>query len=221
MSGSDSPLGLYLHLALASERKRQMLDRDKLLVLAGVYAAAAGIHPVAALCRHKVLEHNRHHLIGHWPTVQSALEDEDFHMFIKQLDRRYPREKAELLLDELGIDLANERDTYLNEYEYAADLLGTTPDELDERFNERFDERFDGDFVTPPPVIDDVSVSVAGAGAGSTDQTAQSETLAQTDATPLGPPALFPLGLRIAVGTVVALIVGFAAGFSIAMLIYR
>ena len=213
MSGSDSPLGLYLHLALASERKRQMLDRDKLLVLAGVYAAAAGIHPVAALCRHKVLEHNRHHLIGHWPTVQSALEDEDFHMFIKQLDRRYPREKAELLLDELGIDLANERDTYLNEYEYAADLLGTTPDELDERF----DERFDGDFVTPPPVIDDVS----GDGDGSTDQTAQSETLAQTDATPLGPPALFPIGLRIAVGTVVGLMVGFAAGFSIAMLIYR
>ncbi len=217
MSGSDSPLGLYLHLALASERKRQMLDRDKLLVLAGVYAAAAGIHPVAALCRHKVLEHNRHHLIGHWPTVQSALEDEDFHMFIKQLDRRYPREKAELLLDELGIDLANERDTYLNEYEYAADLLGTTPDELDERFDERFNERFDGDFVTPPPVIDDVS----GDGDGSTDQTAQSETLAQTDATPLGPPALFPIGLRIAVGTVVGLMVGFAAGFSIAMLIYR
>ena len=215
MSAADSPLGLYLHLALASERKRQMLDRDKLLVLAGVYAAAAGIHPVAALCRHKVLEHNRHHLIGHWPTVQSALEDEDFHMFIKQLDRRYPREKAELLLDELGIDLANERDTYLNEYEYAADLLGTTPDELDERFN----ERFNGDFVTPPPVIDDVSGD--GDGAGSTDQTAQSETLAQTDATPLGPPALFPIGLRIAVGTVVGLIVGFAAGFLIAMLIYR
>ena len=193
MSASDSPLGLYLHLALASERKLQMLDRDKLLVLAGVYAAAAGIHPVAALCRHKVLEHNRHHLIGHWPTVASALEDEDFHMFLKQLDRRYPREKAELLLEELGIDPANERDTYLNEYEYAAALLGATPDELD--------ERFDAEQIASPAADEPAH------------HTTQPEVLAQPDAALMANPVLWLAGLCLAVGG--------AAGYIVAYLIYR
>jgi hypothetical protein len=165
-----------------------MLDRDKLLVLAGVFAAAAGIHPVAALCRHKVLQHNRHHLIGHWPTVRIALEDEDFHMFIKQLDRRFPREKAELMLDELGIDMANERDTYLNEFEYAAALLGTTPDALDEQFDD------DG------RMADEAA-----------HQAAQPEVLAQSEAAPLGPLALTLAGLCLLIGGAV----GFAAAYLI------
>ena len=171
-----------------------MLDRDKLLVLSSVYAAAAGLHPIAALCRHKVLEHNRHHLIGHWPTVASALEDEDFHLFLKQLDRRYPREKAELMLDELGIDLANERDTYLNDYEYAAALLGTTPDALDERFDE--------DLLAPPPA-DDRDVPRA----------APAEVVAQSAAALFGPAALLLAGL--------CLLIGGGVGFFLAYLIYR
>ena len=198
MSASNSPLALYLHLALASERKLQMLDRDKLLVLASVYASAGKLHPIAELCRHKVLEHNPHHLIGHWPSVAGALEDEDFHPFLKQLDRRFPREKAELMLEELGIDLANERETYLNDYEYAASLLGTTPDEL----NERFDE----DSLVPQPAVADEPAH----------QAAQPEVIAQPDVSLLRSPALWLAG-----GCLALIAIGFAAGFCVAHLIYR
>ncbi len=36
------------------------------------------------------------------------------------------------MLDSLGIELGRERESYYSDYEYAAALLGTTPDQIDE-----------------------------------------------------------------------------------------
>ncbi len=125
-------LGVYLHLARASEMRLQPMVRDKLLVLAGVQAEAMGLAPISALCRHKVLAHNRRHMLRDWPTLEVALDDERFQTYLKQLTRRYSKEKVEHMLDSLGIELGRERELYANDLEYAAALLNTRPDAIDD-----------------------------------------------------------------------------------------
>jgi hypothetical protein len=127
-------LSVYLHLAAASQRRRRPHVRDRLLVLAATTAAQLELSPIAAQCRKLVLEHNPHHLIGRWPTVAQALADDDYQCFLRQMRRRYPEEKAERLLQSLGIELGSERASYFSDYEYAAALLGTTPEILDREF---------------------------------------------------------------------------------------
>ena len=131
MSETGELLGIYLHLARASEVRKRPLVRDKLLVLAGVVAAERGLRPLAAYCRRRVLASNANHLIGRFPTVSEALADEHFRRFVARLRTHYSRERAEYMLGSLGIDLARERAAYFDDYEYAAALLGTTPDALE------------------------------------------------------------------------------------------
>lgn len=132
-------LGTYLHLARANELRRQPFDRDRLLVLAGVIAARMELQTVAACCRSRVLAHNPGHLVRRWPTLQQALADGDFLHFLKQLQRRYPQEKAERMLATLGVDMAREREVYYSDEEYAAALLGATPQSLSEEFGDSLD----------------------------------------------------------------------------------
>ena len=63
MSYSVEQLGIYLHLARASDQRRRPLVRDRLLILAGAIAAEIDLDAVAAYCRHQVLLHNPHHLL--------------------------------------------------------------------------------------------------------------------------------------------------------------
>ncbi|HUY93095.1 MAG TPA: hypothetical protein VMV10_30475 [Pirellulales bacterium] len=131
MAETGELLGIYLHLARASEVRNRPLVRDKLLVLSGVIAAERGLRPLAAYCRQKVLASNPNHLLGHYPTLSEALEDERFQHFLARLRKHYSRERAEYMLSSLGIDLARERAAYFDDYEYAAALLGTTPDAIE------------------------------------------------------------------------------------------
>ena len=125
-------LSVYLHLAQASRLRRRPHVRDRLLVVAAAIAATMQLGRLAAYCRQLILDHNPHHLIGNWPTVLEALETEDFHSYLRQVQRRFPQERAERMLDSLGIELGRERESYYSDYEYAAALLGTTPDQIDE-----------------------------------------------------------------------------------------
>lgn len=124
-------LGIYLHLARASEARKRPLVRDKLLVLSGVIAAERGLNPLAAYCRRRVLASNPNHLVGHYPSLTAALEDERFRHYLARLRTHYSRERAEYMLSSLGIDLARERAAYFDDYEYAAALLGTTPEAIE------------------------------------------------------------------------------------------
>jgi hypothetical protein len=137
MSAAVDLLGVYLHLATASQRRRRLHVRDRLLVLAGALAAKLNLARVAAYCRHLVLEHNPQHLVRRWPTMADALEDADFLHFLRHLQRRYPPEKAERLLDSLGIERGSERAAYYTDEEYAAALLGTSPKALSEMFGQQ------------------------------------------------------------------------------------
>src|SRR5260221_10378040 len=120
MPEADRMLGMYLHLARASQSRRQPMIRDKLLVLAGVQAEEMGLEQISALCRHRILAHNAQHLVRQWPTFDVALADEHFQSYLKQLKRRYSPEKIEHILHSLGIELGRERDAYFSDVEYAA-----------------------------------------------------------------------------------------------------
>jgi hypothetical protein len=135
---SDDPpvkrLGVYLHLANASVQRVRPHVRDRLLVIAATLASQLALPRVAAHCRHMVLEHNPAHLIGHYDTMGEALGDSDFLHLLKQLQRRFPLEEAERMLSTLGIDQGREWATYYTSEEYAAALLGETPESLAQRF---------------------------------------------------------------------------------------
>jgi len=124
MASDQDLLPLYLHLARASERRRQPLVSDKFLVLAGVAAAEQGLDGVAANCRARILSHNPGHLVRRYPTVAAALADTRFQGFFQQVARQYTRERVEHIGQSLGIDLAGERATYYSLDEYATAILG-------------------------------------------------------------------------------------------------
>lgn len=138
MPSTDRILALYLHLARASQMRLQPMVRDKLLVLAGIEAESIGLDSISALCRHHVLAHNARHLVRHWPTLAAAVADERFQTYLRRLRRRYSKERAEHMLDSLGIELGRERELYANDLEYAAALLGTQPEAI-------------GDILAQPP----------------------------------------------------------------------
>ncbi len=134
MSEPIDILALYLHLATASQRRHRPHVRDRLLVIAASIAARCDLPRIAGYCRSKVLEHNPYHLLRRWETVEQALQDSDFLHLLRSVQRRYPLEKAERLLDTLGIEQGRERDSYYTDEEYAASLLGTSLAELDRLF---------------------------------------------------------------------------------------
>ena len=136
MSKPIELLGIYFHLARASQQRRRPHVRDRLLILGAAIAAEQGLARIAAYCRHCVLAHNPQHLFHRWPTVVDALADPEFAHFLRHLQRRYPRERAERMLDALGIDTASERAAYYSDEEYAAALLGVDIPKLDKMFGE-------------------------------------------------------------------------------------
>lgn len=123
MSTPAHLLGLYLHLAEASQRRGQRQVRDRMLVIAGTIAARMNLPDIDLHCRRIVLAHNPQHLVRRWPTLSDALGDSDFLHFLKQLQRRYPQERAEQMLLNLGLDMARERESFASDTEYAASLL--------------------------------------------------------------------------------------------------
>ena len=134
MSEKPDSLPLYLHLARASELRRRPLVRDRLLVIAAAAASQQELPRIAALCRGKILEHNPGHMLRRWNSVGAALADDDFDPYLKQLQRRFPPEKAEQMLQSLGVVIERERDAYYNDEEYAAAIWGLTLANLDELY---------------------------------------------------------------------------------------
>jgi hypothetical protein len=89
------------------------------------------LQPIADLCRHTILSHNPRHLVRRWSTVSEALQSDEFQLYLKQLRRRYSREKIEHMITSLRIELGRERQAYDNDLEYAAALLGARPEAIE------------------------------------------------------------------------------------------
>lgn len=93
----------YVRLANVSQRKKQLLGRDKFLVLAAAAACRAGWLDVADCCRQLILEHNPSHLAKNYPTIADALRSSDFPPLLKQLERQCSYERAEFLASDLDL----------------------------------------------------------------------------------------------------------------------
>jgi len=93
-----------------------------------------GLPRIAAYCRQRILEHNPRHIIGRWDRVDDAIDQPDFQHVLRTVQRRYPQEKAEKMLDTLGVERGREREAYYTDEEYAAALLGVTLEELKQSF---------------------------------------------------------------------------------------
>jgi hypothetical protein len=126
----------YLNLARAAKARQQPLVRDRALLLAGVIAAQIDLKPIAAACREEVLQHNSSHLIGRWPNIATALQAEDFQALVNQLSTRYGPERVEQLVEQLQIEGQIDHADYVSDGEFAAALLGTTWDNVIQRFGD-------------------------------------------------------------------------------------
>lgn len=94
----------YARLAHISQQKRQLLGRDKFLVLTGTAACRAGWPDVAQRCRELVVANNPAHLLARFESFPDALRSPDLEPLLKRLERFCGHEKAEHLLTELEIE---------------------------------------------------------------------------------------------------------------------
>ena len=120
---ADDLIVTYLELARAARLRNRPWECDKLLLLAGAAAEERGRHTIASLCRRTILGHNHGHLIGHYLRFADAIDDERFTAYLVQLRRRYAREKCELMLASLGINLRQRREQFSDLDDYAAATL--------------------------------------------------------------------------------------------------
>lgn len=123
MSQPVDILAVYLHLAKASQQRQRPHVRDKLLVISGSIAARMEWKKIDIYCRYEILQHNPGHMVRRWPSFVVALEDSDFLHLLKQQQRRYPFEKAEQMLVDLGIEPEQARAMHDSDEEYLAALL--------------------------------------------------------------------------------------------------
>ena len=93
----------YAQLADLSRRKQQQPGQEKFLILTAIAALRAGWPEVADRSREAVLHHNPQHILGQYESMAGALRDPDFTPFLRRMERFCPYEKAETLLEGLGL----------------------------------------------------------------------------------------------------------------------
>lgn len=125
MADHERAMLAYVKLADLSQQKRQLLGRDKFLILAGVSAVRAGWPEVACRCRELVLANNRSHLISRTETVADALRSSAFRPFLGRLERFCSYERAEHLLDQLNVDPSVSAESRTTAGAYSLQLLST------------------------------------------------------------------------------------------------
>jgi hypothetical protein len=114
----------YLKLAQAYRSRSLLPDRDRALLLAAVNASLLQMHPLAELCRKMILQNNHGHMLRKFESVAEAIHDSDFQAFAKQIRRKIPFEKAQLIMADLDYTVSIRKSDYGTESEYAAALLG-------------------------------------------------------------------------------------------------
>ncbi len=133
-SGLLAELALYLRLAHVFKSRMLMPDRDRCLVLAGSCASLLKLKPIANFCRTMVLQNNQGHMLRRWDDFDQALQDDDFHVFLKQLGRRFPVEKGETILRDHGYRCEAQPQNFSTELDFAAAVLGVDVEWLEENF---------------------------------------------------------------------------------------
>ncbi|MEZ6050142.1 MAG: hypothetical protein R3C02_01955 [Planctomycetaceae bacterium] len=111
MSGNDErAMRLFARLAAVAALKQQPIGRDRFLVLTGIAATRAGWPDVATRCHEIITSKTPKHIVCHYASFADALRDEDFQTFTKQVERFCSPERAELLLQEMQLQLPSPGD---------------------------------------------------------------------------------------------------------------
>lgn len=134
-SGLLAELALYLRLAHVFKSRLQLPDRDRCLVLAGSCASLLKLKPVANFCRTQILQNNPGHMLRRWNDFDLALQDDDFHVFLKQLGRRFPVEKGESILRDHGYHSRAQAEDFASELDFASAVLGVETEWLEDNFS--------------------------------------------------------------------------------------
>jgi hypothetical protein len=125
MDDHDAAMLAFVKLAGVSQSREQLGPRDKFLVLAGAAASRGRHSAVARRCRELLLAHNSAHLLKRYATFETALEDDEFQTYLRQLARFCSYEKAEHHLSQLDISpKLPDISSNLSAEEYALLLLG-------------------------------------------------------------------------------------------------
>ncbi len=98
MPAPEETINLYFNLAEEHERTGQVQERDRFLVLAADAAFTAGREEQAEQLRRTLLARNPHHLLKPYASYAEAIGSRDILVYVQQLRRSFPYEKAEHLL---------------------------------------------------------------------------------------------------------------------------
>lgn len=135
MSDSYETLAAFLLLAKAEEQRLNMMDRDRLLVIAATIASERHLEPLAGYLRQLVLDHNAGHMLRKYQTLYEAMVDPDFQFFLKTIRRKYPIERVEQLLSEHGIDHRPPVKAGRSELEVVAGIMGVDAQWIQKTFS--------------------------------------------------------------------------------------
>ena len=102
MMNPESAALCYGELACLSQEKQQPLMRDRFLLLTAAAACRAGWAEIAADCHRWLTAFAPHHQATRFTTVADALRDPEFIKLVEHWERFCPKERAEMLLSELG-----------------------------------------------------------------------------------------------------------------------
>ena len=125
---------LYLRLAQAFKDRLQMPDRDRALVMAGTCATVLEMPAIANFCRKLILQNNQGHMLRKYESFDEAVEDSDFGVFVRQVRRKLPPEKAESLLMSYRYRCDVLPSDYPTKLEFAAAVMGVDAEWLQENF---------------------------------------------------------------------------------------
>lgn len=102
MVGNDErSMLLFAQLAKVAALKQQPIGRDRFLVLTGISATRAGWPDVATRCHELIVANSHQHIVGRFTSFADALRDEDFQIFVKQIEKFCTPERGEHLLSEI------------------------------------------------------------------------------------------------------------------------
>ena len=117
----------FVRMAFVALKRGVLYERDKFLVLVAVHAVVLDRWNVAEACCTTILEHNSGHMIGKYESLRDALKDAGWKTYVRRLQREWPLEKLETVLDHPRV-----QDYGLAELEVEillADLIGGSKDD--------------------------------------------------------------------------------------------
>lgn len=130
MNGAHRLLAIYLELARVSRIRRRPFVTDRLLLVAGHIAHLGGWPSIESACKNEILHDNPAHALHRYDTIGGAAVAEDFQSILRNAYRRYPKERVEILVARLEIDVVARLSEFPTIGKYIESLFAFCPPRL-------------------------------------------------------------------------------------------